>query len=321
MTSINICKKVTSANESIKLEYKGISTKDNIDLDKINTLLEDFTKNHRHNCMEENITIVRTMMRDFEEKLLIISYQNKSGSEIVKYDNNNLILYKNNNNEVNCTDGFKIKYEPTSGIKLNYNNHNIDLAKYSSIRPVSEEITKILEKIYSLINAKAITLDNYDKALIGIYKLFYNETPDFSSKEINVKIQTMMFILAEFGIGLYEFKIYKKERIPLSLELQQKINKLYPLGEVDDINVKISKETKKIISIVGEYIRNTIPNEQSKNEALIKISKVIYAKKYLLSYDCTIKEISNYTGYTFDEVNSSLKLVKKVKNEIDKKVE
>ncbi len=40
------------------------------------------------------------------------------------------------------------------------------------------------------------------KVLIEIYKLFYNENPDFSLSNTSIKVQTMMSILAQFGITL-----------------------------------------------------------------------------------------------------------------------
>lgn len=69
--------------------------------------------------------------------------------------------------------------------------------------------------------------------------------------------------------------------MPISLELRQKVNRLYPLGEISIVEnsiVEISEEAKKIIKIVGRNIREAISCEQSEIEALITISRVIIQK-------------------------------------------
>ena len=289
MKPISISKTLNFTKGSIEVRYKGIPSA-NTDLNKIDALLEDFMNNHKHNYMIENVSIIRTILKDCEEKLLVIFYQDEKGSELVKYDNSNLFLYEKIQRKENSEhfDRYKIKYELPYGIKLDYNNHETDMTDYSGTELVPKKITEIMKQIYYLKNAKAVVLDTDAKALIEIYKLFYNENPDFSSKDINIKIQTMMSILAEFGISLgddYGFSLLGKVKMPVSLNLEQRVNKLYPLGEVSNLedSVKLAEEPKKIIRIVGETIRETISNEQNQSEALITISKVIHAGRYCLS--------------------------------------
>lgn len=326
MKSISISKTLNFTKGSIEVRYKGIPSA-NTDLNKIDALLEDFINNHKHNYMIENVSIVRTILKDCEEKLLVIFYQDEKGSELVKYDNSNLFLYEKIQRKGNSEhfDRYKIKYELPYGIKLDYNNHETDMTDYSGTELVPKKITEIMKQIYYLKNAKAVVLDTDAKALIEIYKLFYNENPDFSSKDINIKIQTMMSILAEFGISLgddYGFSLLGKVKMPVSLNLEQRVNKLYPLGEVRNLedSVKLAEETKKIIRIVGETIKETISNEQNQNEALITISKVIHAERYCLSSNSDVKILSEFTERTTDEVESSIKLVKRIETRIDKQV-
>ena len=301
MKPISIRKTLNFTKGSIGIRYNGILN-DNANLGKINALLEDFINNHRHNYMTENVSIVRTIFKDCEEKLLVIFYQDETGSELVKYDNSNLSLYEKSKREENSEhfDRYKIKYESPYDIKLDYNNKETDMSNYLGIELVSKEINEIIKQIYYLKNAKAVVLDTDDKALIEIYKLFYNEKPDFSSRDINIKIQTMMSILAEFGISLgddYAFSLWGKVKMPVSLNLEQRVNKLYPLGEVDSVedSVKLASEPKKIIKIVGECIRETILNEQNQTEALIIISKVIHVGRYCISSNSDVKKISEFT--------------------------
>lgn len=326
MNPISIRKVLNFTKGSIEVRFNGISSA-NTDLDNIDKLLEDFISNHRHNDMIENVSIVRTILKDYEEKSLDIFYKDEKGSELVRYDNSNLFLYEKSQREENSEyyDRYKIKYEPTNGIKLDYNNHETDVVDYPGIELVSKEITEIMKQIYYLKNAEAVVLDTDDKVLIEIYKLFYNENPDFSSKDINIKVQTMMSILAGFYISLgdyYSFSLCGKVKMPVSLDLEQRVNKLYPLGEVSSIedSVKLAEEPKKIIKIVGETIRETISNEQNQNEVLITISKVIHAGIYSLSSNCDVKKLSELTERTTDEVASSIKLVKRIETRINKQV-
>lgn len=326
MKPISIRKTLNFTKGSIGIRYNGILN-DNANLDKINALLEDFINNHRHNYMIENVSIVRTIFKDCEEKLLVIFYQDETCSELVKYDNSNLSLYEKSKREENSEhfDRYKIKYESPYGIKIDYNNREIDMSNYLGIELVSKEINEIIKQIYYLKNAKAVVLDTDDKSLIEIYKLFYNEKPDFSSRDINIKIQTMMSILAEFGISLgddYAFSLWGKVKMPVSLNLEQRVNKLYPLGEVGSIenSVKLASEPKKIIKIVGECIRETILNEQNQTEALIIISKVIHAGRYCISSNSDVKKISEFTKCTTDAVETSVSLVKRIKTKIDRQI-
>lgn len=326
MKPISINKKLNFKENSIEVQYNGIPKNDNVNVDKIETLLEDFINNHKHNNMMETITIIRTILKDYEEKLLVVFYQDEKGSELVKYDNSNLFLYEKNKKEVNSNyyDKYNIKYEPTSGIKLDYNNRETDI-DYLGIELISKEIIEIMKQIYYLKNTKAVVLDKDDKVLIEIYKLFYNENPDFSSKDINIKVQTMMSILENFGISLgddYGFRLLAKVKIPISLNLKQRINKLYALGKVSSVedSINLANESKKIIKIVGECIRETISNKQNQNEALITISKIIHAKRYCISSNSDINKLSEFTDRTTDEIESNIKLVKHIENRIDEQV-
>ena len=324
MRSINISKTLNLAKGRIEVRYNGITTNDHVDLEKIEKLLDDFITNHSHNHMIENVSIVRTILKDCEEKQLDIFYQDEQCLELVKYDNFNLLFYEKSKREgTNDSDKYKITYDATSGIKLDYNNNKNDVTDYPGIQLVSKEITEIVKQIYYLKNTKAVTLDINDKELIEIYKLFYDETPDFSSKDINIKVQTMMSILVEFGISLnddYDFSLCGKEKIPVSLDLKQRVNKLYPLGKIDSIedSVKFGDEAKKTIKVVGECVRGAISNAKSQNEALITISKVIHAGRYCLASDSDIEKLSEFTERNTDEVMSSIKLVKRIENKINK---
>ena len=108
--------------------------------------------------------------------------------------------------------------------------------------------------------------------------------------------------------------------MPFSLKLEEMVQKMYPFGVVDEVqdNIKLAEEPKKIIRIVGDSIRDVISLEDDMNDALITISKVIYASRYNLSSDVDIREIAEYTNRSVDDVESSVQLVKRIEHKINK---
>lgn len=307
----------------LEIRFEGIE-KDNIDLDKVNNLLNKFIVDQSHHrTMVRNVANIRAILKGFEEKLLVISHSDSNGSkEIVKYDNGNLFLYEYDIKEsTSDEDQISIKYSPNNSLDFSFEDFDGNIVDYPNFNNTIKRFTDIVNKIYQLKHVSAIELDRDSKALIEIYKLFFNENPDFSGKTINIRIQTMMSILAEFGISLgdnYSFSLWGKVKMPISLYLEEKVDRLFPLGEVVDIEepIELAKEAKNTIRIAGECIREAIGDNYNKEEALITISKIIYAGRYNLSSESNIKELSDFANRTQHEVESSIQLVKRIEKRI-----
>lgn len=122
MEQINIRKTLNFENGSIEVRYNGIETKKGIDKNNIEQLLDDFIEKQNHSDMLENVKRVRTILKDYEEKLLVLYYCDEKGSELVKYDNSHLFRFEKTKNRDESDTKYNIKYEPTSGIKLDYND-------------------------------------------------------------------------------------------------------------------------------------------------------------------------------------------------------
>ncbi len=310
--TVNFNRNITFENEEkFVLSFKGIESSSNIDKVKINKLLDNFINSKSHINMLRNVEFIRTILKNFEEKLLVIEYSNKNFQEIVKYDNGILSFFnsKNNKNKNLITAEFSNRK-----LNISFSNYDEDI--------INQQFSKLMDHIHLLKNVKPVNLDMDSKALIEIYKLFYNENPNFSLSNINIRVQTMMSILALFGINLeedYSFSLLGKNKMPNSLYLEQLVNKLFPLGEIVDIEepIKLADELTKIIKIVGECVREVINTEYNKDDALITISKVIYAGRYSLSSNSNVKEISNFTNSTQNEVKSSIKLVKCIEKKLN----
>ncbi len=303
----------------IEIEYRGVPLREDININEARRMMKDFVDNHKHDNMLENVTILRTIFRDYKEEILFVHFRDKNVEELVRYDNRWRVKGFGFLKEVKGDDSckYKIKYDYPLGLEINWFN------KAGNIKKYTDDFSEIMKYISNLSNVGPIVINDNDKALIEIYKLFYKENPDFSSKDINVKVQTMMSILAEFGITLdcdYSFDLMVKKKMPLSLKLEEMVQKMYPLGVVSEVedNVKIAEEPKKIIEIVGDSVRDAIHDEEDINEALITISKVIHASRYNLSSKADISEIAEFTNQSVDDVEASVQLVKRIEHKINK---
>ena len=106
-------------------------------------------------------------------------------------------------------------------------------------------------------------------------------------------------------------------------ENENEINKLKEeINNNKNENKKLTlflEDAKKTISIVGEGIRNSIESTDNQEEALITISKVIHAARYNLSSTASIEDVAKYTDCSSDEVESSMKLIKRINKKISNK--
>lgn len=305
--------------DGFEFRYEGTPKSDNIDKNKVQELITRFM-NKYHGDMVTNVKFLRTILRDYDERLLVISYQNGEVKETIKFDNSHISLFEKKDKNSKFAENFIVKFTPSDNISFMFTDANNNVIDYSNIKNISDSITKVLQEMYYLSHAKPIELDQDSKIIVEVYKLFYNENPDFSNKNINIKIQTMLSILAEFyiSVGDYGFSLSGKRNIPMSMDLSNLVYELFPLGEIKEIDnpIKLREDAKKTISIVGEGIRNSIDSTDNQEEALINISKVIHASRYNLSSTASIKDIAKYTDCSRDEVESSVKLVKRINTRI-----
>ena len=319
MKLVCINKAVNFAEGCTKVRYIGVS-ENNVDLNEIDVLLETLLNSRKYSSIAEKFTMLRTTSERCEEKLLIIFSQYENSSTFIKYDDYDLVFYE----RVITKEGYNsyvVKYEPTTGVTINYNSQELNLRVYSSIELVSKEIAEAIQQIYSLKNIKTVEMTRGDKILLEAYKVFYGEDPNFTSKDINVRFQVMMYLLDACNISMndnYKFKLLGKEKIPVSLELESRLNKLYAFGDTGNTenNIMLSKEIKRKVKIVGKFVMEAVYGKQDFDRALMKISKVIYAKKYCVPYGSREKEISEFTKCTVQEVESIIALEERIKDQL-----
>lgn len=306
-----------------EFRYEGIPF-EVYDEEKSEELIGKFlNKKTLHRDMLRNVAYIRTILNSSKEKLLVIHYKDRDNEETVKYDNGILSFYEGKKYDDESLNYMKVKFQPNDELKISFSDfEDKQIIEYPNIKDTKNQFDEMVDHINSLVNVKPVYLNNDTKAIIETYKLFYDENPDFSKEDINIKIQTMLSILAQFDISFGDYSFYINERMPESLTLLQMVNRLFPLGEVTVIEdpVKLKETAKETIRIVGETIRETIGNNQDVNEALITISKTIYAGRYnLVSVYDDIEKLVEYPNInlTYSEANSSTQLVKRIKKTLD----
>ena len=176
--------------------------------------------------------------------------------------------------------------------------------------------SQFIKELQELINVKEVKLTTKDKALCLCYKLFYNEYPDFSSKDINIKMQTMLSLLDEFGICTlenYSFKLNSK-KMPVSITLSQDIYKLTPLGKIEEVDksLRIDYEIEREIKIVSREIKKHIPEDTNELEFLKKINTIFYCSRNCLPTHAAIESIAEVCEYPIEEIDSTIKLIRKI---------
>lgn len=104
--------------------------------------------------------------------------------------------------------------------------------------------------------------------------------------------------------------------MPKSLNLEQRVNKLYPLGEVDDLkdSIKLNEIYQNIIRIVGDAVKLQLANKQGYYQTLASISTAIYKNRYNITSTLENHKLSDFGQYITNEFESNLKLAKYLEN-------
>lgn len=317
-------RKIETANSSLNFKYEGIPNENNIEREILEKKLDDFF--NQNNITEDIVKVVvgiRAIFKDFDEKNLKLIINNKKRNNVfILYKDKKLDTYqmtkKTNEDYAKC---FIIEYKIDEGLKYYFSNVNNKIIEYPINQKSLDIINENMKKLVYLNNVESIVLDIEGKVICKLYKLFYDEDVDFSSKNINVKIQAMMFLLQEFGVSLdneINF-IMSKNKMPISIYLYEKVNRLFPLGKIENLGneVKIYDEASKITKSIGSVVREYMHNSDDEIEVLRKISRVFFAKSNCLRVNAQTDEIAEYCHYSNEEVDSALKLIRKMKQKVE----
>lgn len=317
MESFNFKKtKEYESQDCIGIKYEGdCSSVSNVE--EATKLLEEFiAKGISKNNMLKNVTTIRTILDDCIEKLLTIECDYEDIYELIQYENGTLTFYRYRKSEWDKE--LKVEYKIGDGLKIRFFDSKNDLIDSSNIEKKKELSNQALDQLVALI--RGIRLDNEAKALIETYKLFYNENPDFSREDINLRMQTMILILNQFNEFMW-YKFSMQDNKIESSKLTDLVNELSPLGEITEVKdpIKFDERKRTIIKIIGETLRKKVENKEKLNEALFIISKTIYASRFDINFTTDAKEVAKYPnlGLTYNDADDSIKLIKKMQEELD----
>lgn len=252
---------------------------------------------------------IRTIFRDYTEKYLRVEVSTqKQGHNTIVMTNQKVTKYEINKSlEVNVGNqvSFKFEYTDLTGIRISLNNSNnlindLSLGKINVNNIFDYEIETI-RRLNNIKSTPGLYLGKDEKILIDIYKLFYNEYPDFSRIEDIYKTQSMMWLLYKEGIQLSDesgFSIRHSGK-PWSDNIQNIIEHLIPFGKIYNYSgnkVKLNGETYKIIELMGKIIKAYGEFYEDKNLLLENISSISYIIDRCIATNSKIEDIIS-TGY------------------------
>lgn len=315
---------------SFKLNFQFYNNKD---VEKTNNNLirkriDNVFNNNKFNLsLEEIIYYVRTLLKDLDDEYLLkIKLVTDNEDTYIEFLNKQLHYFEKTIQNDKDKKLF-IKYKSNGEIKIDYPKGFLKL-NFEEQNKLYELISKELKRLTNLTNIKSLELSRNDKVLIQVYKLFYGENPDFSSKNIEEKIQYMAYILSEYGLNLPStnindicFTIYNK--YPTSLYIKNWIRNLVPFADNIEYDNKIvlNKNHETIIRMIGNEIKNYLNQfeDDIKIQTFADFCKTFYTKRHWSSeYSTVEKNPKNECIICSEETTENhLKLMKK----IDKKYE
>lgn len=282
MNKINKCYLCSSTY--IIINY---TTNKEIDYSKEKKLDSIFTSDYKDFDLYSIVKIIRTIFDNYQENTLRVTIilENEIVT-LVYFSKEKIIKYIK---RTSC-DNKKLDISYTSKKGLNISSNTID-------NNISKLINEELINLSNLEKTKGITLTSEDKILYKLYKLFYQENPDFISKDNIIKMQIMIYIFNEYISNLSNENFILYNGIPYSLEILDRVKKLSIVNEVEDINInkKVREDFIKIRNIINEEIKTL--------EQLTLFTKYLYTKKYI--------------DYDYIDVKAH-KLVKKIDKSIEK---
>lgn len=311
-------KKEKSGSVQMEIRYFG-TVENDYNTKLLDEKIVQFISESLNSDIVRTVSSIRTILKDCEEQLLVIEAKCEDYSIIVKYDNEKLFYFeKIKKQSVDSSIISKVKYESECGMSFDFNDkENSDVINSKSMKAMKDEFESVLTYIEELKHAKAIEINKDASIIIEVYKNFYGELPDFSDKKTNLKIQTMAFILTEYGYSIGDYNFLLNELTPTSISLDHLIYTLYPLGKIDNNNdIKLSKDAINAIEIIRKELKNYIDDETKLEDILCLINKVLYINRYRLSSNASCVHISEYSNLTLEEVKDSKKILNKIKRKL-----
>ena len=316
---------IKNNDSTFLLSYIGIPKKNNVDTLEVSSLLDKFMVNIYHGDSFETMRFLTTILKDFKQKHLFVDYDGKDGEYSLEYRDSKLhcVTVEGRNKKNPKINDFEITYAIGHDLLIERNDKNCDTIECFTNNDTFDRIKKAFNEVKQLFDVKPIELDYESKMLVQIYQLFYNENPDFSDiNKTNIKMQTMLYILSEFGYSLSEYNYNHFSSYgsgtPMDLSLSCTVRKLFPLGVIKSVDnpIPFNKTAERVVSYVGSRIRDIINDKDDELEVLKKLSTIMHSSLYRVSPIGDIKKVKEDTNYTEEEIKDNLQLIKSIKENI-----
>ena len=313
-------KMIVKKNDVFNICFNGIK-KDNINEKVIKKACDKYF-NNIDICRDVNKIIgdVRTLFRDIDEELLLIECRKKGEFDYkIKYFNNSLTDYIVK--EMGVDQNFNFFYQK-NGIYFNVLSKDESIINYINNNTYIDIYAKRLKLIKELKNISINKIDNDILYINEIYRLFYGNYPDYSQKNINIKIQNMVNILKEYGVKLfnnYNFNIYNEQNIPMSKTLNNIIDDAKPYININNCDIHIDTKYKELICIIKDCIRNSKYKDIDFDSAVTYLSMVLYASKNDLKLGYTLDDVCNVLNCSKLNAENGLRLYKSLNRNVYEK--
>lgn len=322
MNDYEFSKELIDCGNYITVIFKGKENKQNIDHKVLEKICNNyFTKDIKNLDVYMVVSHIRTIFKDFDESELSICIRDGDKKIYnINYKNKKLVKFY-----------IKEKDQSNNFICLNYSNAGIkfDIEKgdlfnnFVDKTNFEKTFSKYLNNLYSLLFVNEIKIDGEVKILCEIYKLFYNDYPDFNSKNIFIRMQTMIYILKEFGVVIsneYIFNNLNDMKMPYSEKINKIIEKMKAYDKMDKcFDVNLNNKMKEKILVISNIIKKSKNKEVPIEKIMLEFSCALYTIRYCLSLGSNEDDICNYLNYTRKSVDNFVKINKLINKRLYEK--
>lgn len=296
-------------NSSLKFTYKGISSKD-VDKDKIYKIIDNCFMNRDYSdSINLFIKYLKIIFRDFTESIILIESINPiDGKTQIFIKDNEIKEFKRISNllseeiivgSYNEEDGYNFS------VKKDFKNNPLLIEIVKSITKFTENCLYDIQNIEITLDKSKFDLSNAAVILSKIYKTFYEENPDFSLFEDELKAQSLMFILYQFNMSIDKNEKFDNAttlKIPYSSIVQGIIDEMLPYGKIknDEIeDIKLDPKFTYILNHIKEFMKLFNMNFDKKTMTEIGSLYYVYTRVYPGMYSEEIFEYFDPEGGEF----------------------
>lgn len=327
-STININHKWQYKDGSLEFKYSTLSSKYHFQKNKLTKILTNiFNDRTTVPTLIETTKTIKTIFREIDELSLEIYINKDKELEGLMYYQGNLVSYSYQlySSEKAPIDIFMdYSYTPKKRVQaeLTITDSDGNLKNPSQYQNIFYQKIEIIQQLQQV---KPTVLSTTNHRLCAVYRLFYQENPNFSISETKQKTINMLTFLREFNISVedketnYNLTLNSKKDKLSSLTLLLELNELAPFGEItpEMSSIQLANWEKQTIKAIGKEIRHHMQKHSDPMKWFSNLVQINYIKKYYLPSKSSEQDIANFGNYQKDEVIKTLKLVKEIKKNVD----